>query len=441
MPAELLRVLSKMDNLVDWEATDRAAGITADLLPIRDLLERAGHPQRTFRSVHIAGTKGKGSVGALIEAGLASAGLSCGRYSSPHVETVTERVTFGGQNIAGSALARALERALLIRFEAAHAGTPGGDATRFDIETLAAILAFQEAGVEWAIVECGLGGRHDSTNVIDAELAILTNVGLEHTTVLGDTLAAIAYQKVGILKPGATMVTGVQPESKAGSVVRSAAAALGSQAIYRPPQANDSLSDINRRLAGAALDELGRRGVTTNTSMPSAVGAGLLDSQAVRSTSLPGRLERFELPFAAEQEAVTEPIQVILDGAHVPFSVEAVLTELARGGDLPARCVAVLGIARDKSMAEIVQVLQGRVCKVICTEASSGPPRRSAGEIADCATGLGLPCERVDKAEDALLRALALAASVDGWVLVTGSLRLVGEVRPIVRRLAGQLTV
>jgi dihydrofolate synthase/folylpolyglutamate synthase len=148
--SDLAQVLAKYDRLVDWERRDRTA-MKVDIAPLRDLLHQLDNPQKNFRTIHIAGTKGKGSVGALIEAGLHRAGLACGRFSSPHVE----RITFGGQEIREPMLARMLHQAWLARERALLNSDPGGNTTRFDLETLAAILAFVEAKVSWAVIECG----------------------------------------------------------------------------------------------------------------------------------------------------------------------------------------------------------------------------------------------------------------------------------------------
>src|SRR6202162_6591130 len=150
MCSGLPEILSRYDGLVDWELRDRSA-MSVDLAPLRDLLNHLNNPQKQFRTIHIAGTKGKGSVGALIEAGLHRAGLTCGRFSSPHVERITERVTFGGQEISEAMLARVLNSAWLVRERALLNSESGGNTTRFDLETLAAIQAFVEAKVDWAV--------------------------------------------------------------------------------------------------------------------------------------------------------------------------------------------------------------------------------------------------------------------------------------------------
>ncbi|MDQ2801195.1 MAG: hypothetical protein M3Y41_00380 [Pseudomonadota bacterium] len=158
--ARLGSVLAKMDRLADWEKRDRGPGsMRVDVEPTLDLLERLGQPQRTFQSMHVAGTKGKGSVCALVEAGLQRAKVRVARFSSPHVERVTKRVTFGGVEIGEELLAEALERSWTAHECASLAGSPAMDASWFDVFTAAALWSFAHAGVEWAVVECGIGGR------------------------------------------------------------------------------------------------------------------------------------------------------------------------------------------------------------------------------------------------------------------------------------------
>ncbi|MEP9380137.1 Mur ligase family protein [Aquabacter sp. CN5-332] len=408
--------------------------------PLRDLLDRVGNPQLAFRTVHVAGTKGKGSVAALIEAGLHRAGLKVGRFSSPHVERVTERVTFGGHEIDERSLAAALERAWSVREEAFRQGGPGYAVTRFDLETLAAILAFAEAGVDWAILECGMGGRSDSTNVVDGEVAVLTNVGLEHTAILGTTHTAIAYQKVGILKRGATLVTAVEPDGEAGAVVRAAAEELGCPIVFRPPRPGEAIAEINTGLAQAVLDELGRRGVSIcRPDLPPGPVAGwLVDAETRRAARLPGRMERFDLPLATVANGLDYAprafLPVILDGAHVPFNLEAVLADLGNMADLAGPCAVVFGLGRDKQAREMLNVLKPHASIVICTRTTSGPPSYEPSELRNLADSLGLAAVVAAHPGDAVAKASAFAAAQD-WILVTGSLHVVGAVRPILHRL------
>jgi dihydrofolate synthase / folylpolyglutamate synthase len=439
--SDLASVLAKYDRLVDWERRDRSA-MNVDLAPLRDLLLQLNNPQKKFRTIHIAGTKGKGSVGALIEAGLHRAGLACGRFSSPHIERITERVTFGGQEISESMLARMLNRAWLVRERALLHSEPGRNTTRFDLETLAAILAFVEAKVKWAVIECGLGGRTDSTNVIDGEVCVLTNVELEHTAVLGNSHSEIAFQKVGILKRGATMITGVARNSAAGQIVSAEAQKLGCPLVFCLSQPGETIAETNTWLAKNVLDEMGRRSVTAEDPQFSKrrIGGWLLDEATQLRANLPGRMEGFELPVSGD---ITGPrnrksIPVILDGAHVPFSLAAVLRDLRRIRELAGSCTVVFGAGRDKQAFAMLDLLkQNRVDAVLCTKAASDVRPWTSHELGHFAEELGLATEDIPGPRAALMQALASVAG-RGWILVTGSLRLVGEIRSIIRELGAK---
>src|SRR5258708_15011065 len=439
--SDLARVLAKYERLVDWERQGRSA-MKVDLAPLRDLLHQLNNPQKKFRTIHIAGTKGKGSVGALIEAGLHRAGLACGRFSSPHVERITERVTFGGQEISELMLARMLNRAWLVRERAWLHSEPGRNTTRFDLETLAAILAFVEAKVNWAVIECGLGGRTDSTNVIDGEVCVLTNVDLEHTAVLGSFHSEITFHKVGILKRGGTMITGVAPDSPAGQIVCAEAQKLACPLVFCLSQPGETIAEINTRLAKNVLDEMGRRSVTAEDPQFSKqrIGGWLLDEATQLRANLPGRMEGFELPGSGDITGPRNPksIPVILDGAHVPFNLAAVLHDLRRIRELEGFFAVVFGAGRDKQAFAMLDLLkQNRVDAVLCTKAASDVRPWTSHELGHFAEELGLTTEDIPEPRAALMQAFALVAG-RGWVLVTGSLRLVGEIRSIIRELCAE---
>ncbi|MGX7708137.1 bifunctional folylpolyglutamate synthase/dihydrofolate synthase [Methylobacterium sp. Gmos1] len=421
MPSDssLPAILARLDRLTDWEKRPRG-GMRVGLEPMRDLLARLGEPQSRLRVVHVAGTKGKGSVSALIEAGLMRAGLRVGRYASPHVESVTERVSLQGRPVEEARLAHALARALDAHEAARRDGTAGQDATWFDVLTAAALAIFGEAGLDWAVIEVGLGGRLDSTNAVDGEVAVVTNIGLEHTEILGHTRAAIAGEKVGILKAGAVLVTTLSPDDEAGAVVAGRAAALGCP-VLRPALAPDAaIEEENAALAGLVLDHLGRGGALGRDGAP--VRADLLDASARAGARLPGRLERRRIASAAG------PVPVVLDGAHVPFNLAAVLRDLARAPDLGGPCIALVALAGDKDAAGFLAVLARHGASVVATEM---PERRGhpAATLRALAAAEGMEAEAVAEPGAALTRAADLAATRGGWLLVTGSLHLVGALR------------
>ncbi len=423
--------LERLDALVDWERRDRDASMRRGIDPSADLLERLGSPHRRFRSVHVAGTKGKGTTSALVAAALLRAGIRTGLYTSPHVDRIHERIRVEGGEVDDETLATALERALDARERAIADGGPGAQSTWFDVLTAAAFAVFAERGLSWAVVECGLGGRLDSTNVLAADVCVVTNVDLEHTAVLGSTRVAIAREKGGILKRGATLVTGVLPDPAFGAddpaPVLDAIARELRCPVLRPASLAPTMLGRDVDLAALALDELGARGVKgadprgvkAVDGWP--VGRALLDDATIAAARLPGRLEKHRVGR----------IPLVIDGAHVASSVRMVLDELARDPELRGTPVVVLALGRDKNAREILKVLAGGTDRVLCTTVSSGP-LLAAHTLAAEASLAGLGAETAADPRDACARALESAA--DGrWVLVLGSFYLAGAVRAFLR--------
>ncbi len=416
--SSLSGVLAELDSLVDWERRDRA-GMQVDVKPACDLLARLDNPQRRFLAVHVAGTKGKGSVCALIDAGLRHAGYVTGRYASPHVDRVNERVVLNGCEIADHPLAGYLARAMTAQKDAARAGTAGRHASWFDIWTVAAFTAFAEHKVEWAVIECGIGGRCDSTNAIDADIAVLTNVDLEHTALLGETREAIAREKLGILRAGRPLVTGVRADSDIGRCVAEVAGTYRSKVVYASAAAHESLQAGNMHVANAVLDLLGEPRI---------------DRLRADSVHLPGRLEIVTVAAANAEETETM-IPVVLDGAHVASSLRAVLRDLSSDQRLRGACAVVMGLGRDKDALGMLQALLPLVergVSIFTTASRRGAPHHEPADLARSAQVLGFAARAVQQPSDALQEALRHVERFGpgGWILVTGSLHLVGAVRP-----------
>ncbi len=417
---ELAEAMARLDRLTDWERRPRRT-MRVGLAPMQDLSARLGDPHRAFRSVHVAGTKGKGSVSALIEAGLVRAGLIAGRYGSPHVERVTERVSLEGRDVDDRTLAWGLARALDVYEAARRERTAAADATWFDLLTSAAFLIFREARVEWAVVEVGLGGRLDSTNVVDGEIAVVTNIGLEHTEILGETRAAIAREKVGILKPGAVLVTTLDPDDEAGRVLQARADELGCAVVRAAYQPDSTIEETNVALAGTVLDQLGQRGVSARSGEP--VAARLIDARTRAAARLIGRMERHDV------EVGWSRVPLVFDGAHVPFNLAAVLADLSRAPDLAAPCIAVVALAADKDAPGFLAELSRRASAVVFTDLPSTNRGRPAEDLHAIACALGLASEVERDPHEAFRRGLELTGKAGAWLLVTGSLYLVGELR------------
>ena len=423
-------VWQRMQALVDWERADRAR-MRVDLAPELDLVERLGSPHLRLRTVHVTGTKGKGSVCALIEAGLLNAGLQVGRYASPHLEHVSERISLLGRPIGDPVLERALAHALDARDDAVAAGTAGREASWFDVFTAAAFWAMADAGLQWAVVEVGLGGRLDSTNVVNPDLTVIVNVDLEHTDTLGTTVRAIATEKAGIIKAGRPVITTCNAEDEAGRVIYAAALAHLAPLRWIDPQAHGGLQALNTAIARAALQWLGEVGVMSARRRALLAAADLPDAVAA-AARLPGRQEQFQVRRAQGGE----PVTVVLDGAHVGFALSAVLHDLRTEARLAGPAVVLLALGADKNAVEIVPRLAGVASCVVCTSMGDERRGRPAEDLVAVARGAGIVAEAAASPIAGWQRCLERVQPGE-WILITGSLYLVGELREHVRRAVG----
>ncbi len=406
--------LERLDALINWERRDRS-DMERTLAPVEDVLERLGRPQDAWRAVLVAGTKGKGSVSALVAAALGSAGLAVGLYASPHVDRVTERVRVGGEEASRDELAKGLEAALAAREEALAAGTAGGQATWFDLMTAAAFVIFAEREVDWAVVEVGIGGRLDSTRAVDPVVSVVTNVELEHTATLGGTRALIAGEKGAVVAPGGVLLTGIQPDDEEAYPVLERLCAEAQADLIPVPQ-RGPVPDRNRALAEAVLNALGSRGALDAEGKP--IWRSHLDAQAVRAARLPARAERFRI----------RDVPVVLDAGHVAASAHLLLDELERDPELGRKPKLLLALGAEKDAPALLKAFVGRVDRVLCTSVPEGR-LLEADDLAELADRSGLEPEAWDDPHEALSEAVADAAEGGGWVLIFGSFYLAGALR------------
>ena len=380
-------------------------------------MARLGNPHHEFSAVHVTGTKGKGSVCALLEVALHSAGIGVGRYASPHIFSVCERVSVRRHDVDYHALARALDTVLDAREDAISAGTAAKDATWFDAITAAAFLVFAEEKIDWVVVEVGLGGRLDSTNVVDGKICVITNVALEHTDVLGDSLVQIALEKAGIIKRGSVVVTAVAHDCEAFAPL-----ALLARTRQAPLVVVDRKKGITRQnveIAGAVLDQLGVLGVRGGFASP--IGRTLLDEETLRSARLPGRVER------AEVTKLGRRVRVVLDGAHVDIALLALLEEL---GDAPwanEPMVVIFALGKDKNPRSMLAVLCRRVRHIIFTRLNDQICWEPE-ELAIVARELNISAS-IERDLPVALEECFKLIEHNGWILATGSLYLMGPMR------------
>lgn len=399
---------------------------------ISGLLDVLADPHHAYPVIHVAGTNGKSSTVALAAALLASHGLSVGSFTSPHLERVEERFALNGVAMAPDDFAAAMtDVAPICEFYEERSGQA---VTYFELTTALALAWFADRAVDAAVVEVGLGGRLDATNVLDSEVAVVTSIGVDHTEYLGQTEADIAAEKVAILKDGGTLVSGTLPEASApaiaGRVAETGArwSRLGTE--FRIEHAVPAVGGWHLDLEGIheSYDDvfLGVHGRHQVDNLAVAVAAceeltgSSLDLEAVRaaaaSIELPGRLEVL----------VKAPLLVV-DGAHNPDGFEALSATLAL--EFPTHhWVLVFGTMADKDAAGMLEAIAPRVSSVVTVAPPSERALRADRAARVVGTVTGLAVSAAPSVAEALERAL-VEAGADGSVLVAGSLYLAGAVR------------
>jgi dihydrofolate synthase/folylpolyglutamate synthase len=371
-------------------------------------------PQHRFASIHVVGTNGKTSVARMTMALLEAHGVSAGAYVSPHISAWRERILIHREPISEDAFAQAVERAEQAAQVADRSAGDEGPVTQFELDTAAAFVAFAEAGLQYAVIEAGLGGRLDATNVIPSKLTVLTSVGLDHTEWLGETLEEIAAEKLAVLRDHTTLVTGpVPPEVEAvieREVRRRHAELVRVMAGHRGDRLN--YMDWNLALAGSAVEHL----------------LGGLDPDA--------RISPGEMTIPGRAQVVAGDPPAIFDAAHNPDGASALaeaLPELSGGRDV----VCCLAILAEKDGASIVQALTpacaGFVCTQIPEEAIRGSGRPvgtsyPAAELAELCRQAGAEVEAVADPLEAWERARALARERGGVALAAGSHYLLSSI-------------
>jgi dihydrofolate synthase / folylpolyglutamate synthase len=397
-------------------------GMRFGLDRMQRLMTALGHPQRRFHSIHVVGTNGKSSTVRMIAAILARHGLHTGAYLSPHLVSFGERIRIDDCDLEPAAFAAAVQRAAHAA-ELVDRSLEGDDrVTQFEALTAAAYWELANRAVEVAVIEAGLGGRYDATNVIPSRVQVLTSVGLEHTRWLGPTIADIAGEKLAVVQPGATLVLGPHQHPDALAQARE---------IARCRQATIVEAGEDPGVPVGALGSFQRRNFAVAIAAAKAY-LGELDDQAVAAAAaairVPGRLQ-----------VVDDDPLTLYDGAHNPDGMVALvesLPQIAAGHD---RLVAVVSILDDKDAAGMLAALM-RHCDAVVFTSSHNPRALPPPTLQSLARQLHGPASEVVRDPEAAVRRARELAGPGGIVLATGSIYLVADlVRPSRRGRASML--
>lgn len=426
------------------------------LAPLFRAMDVLGEPNKAYPIIHITGTNGKTSTARMIEAGLRAHGLSTGRYTSPHLSKVTERISLDGAPVSDETFVRIWDEIRpylqIVDDELTAEGQPR--LTYFECLTILAFAVFADQPVNVAIMEVGLGGITDATNVGDGQVSVVTPISLDHTDLLGDTTEDIAYEKAGIIKPGGFLVSAAQPLDaaqvlleKANEVqvpfrfegvefgVESRQVAVGGQVVTVQGIAG-RYPDLMVPLHGAHQAE---NAAVAVAALEAFLGGGEKElslevlQEAFATVSSPGRLE-----------VVRTAPTIIVDAAHNPDGIRASAEAIQEAFSF-SKLVAVVGVLKEKDAEEILRQLKeslGDLAEEYCFTQSNSPRAVPAAELAELAVDLGFGEENVhiaEKLDDAIEWAVERAEANDdlaGGVLVTGSITLVADARILLGKAA-----
>jgi len=404
-----------LQDPLTWLFALEQFGIKFGLENISAIVERLGHPERAFRSIHIAGTNGKGSVTAMVDAALRAAGHRSARYTSPHLIDLSERFVVDGRPADTDALAAAINDVRATIDDLRASGRLDVQPTFFEVTTAVAFELFRRAGVTVAVLEVGLGGRLDATNVVmppDLIATAITSIAFDHQLYLGTTLREIAFEKAGIIKPGVPIVVGpLEPES---------AAAIDETAAKRhAPVIRASARDCEGMTVGLA-------GIHQRSN--AAVALRLLQLADANGLAMPRRaieagLAEPHWPGRLDVRRLTDGRELLLDAAHNPAGAASLASYLTAEGGKPRPLV--FAAMRDKDVTGMFAALLPAVANVIVTRASnarSADPASLAEQARAAAPALPITiAPDLDQALDAAWR-------VGPRIVIAGSIFLLGDV-------------
>jgi dihydrofolate synthase/folylpolyglutamate synthase len=414
-------------------------GIKLGLENIRHLCDALDHPERSFLSLHVAGTNGKGSVTAMVHAALVAAGIRAGRYTSPHLVHLSERFVIGGAPVDDDTLDDVARAVLDCADRLQEDGVIPAPPTFFEATTAIGFEIFRRARVEVAVIEVGLGGRFDATNVLEPPVGAITSIALDHEAHLGHALEQIAFEKAGIIKPGMTIVCGALPDV-AMDVVKGVGATRGARIVDAVTQAHVR-SEMEEGRARVTIETRSERygplllALRGEHQVGNAVVAvAVLEAAREQGLDIPQAaitrgFETVEWPARLELLQLANGSRVLLDAAHNAEGARALRHYLAAWH--PERPALVIGVMRDKDVDAILRELLPVTSSVIATAANT-PRAMPANELASRVKALD--AERSVIACADAMAAVDTALATTRMVCVAGSIFLAGAVRQRLER-------
>jgi dihydrofolate synthase/folylpolyglutamate synthase len=431
--------LEWLDGHINFEASVPNRRALPTLEPMRELAGLLGDPQRSIPTIHLTGTNGKGSTAAMVTMLLVAQGLRAGTYASPNLSAVNERLAIDGVPIDDDALRE------LLSSLAALEPLLGTRPTRFELLTAAALRWFADEAVDAMVVEVGLGGTWDSTNVVDGSVAVVTNVSYDHTEVLGPTLEGIARDKSGIITPGCTVVVGETAPDLAG-IFAETAREVGAAAVWQRGRDFDCTVNllsvggrqVELRTPGGRYPDLfvplngphqGENAACALAAAEAFFGRPLdpeVAAAGFAAVRVPGRLEVLG----------RHPLRLV-DGAHNVAGMAALGRALTEGFAVAGETVAVIGMLSGRDPSAMLAPLREAGIGTVVACAPDWPRALSADVVAEAARALGFAVVVAPSVPDALVTALALVPD-DGALVVAGSLYVVADARVALSQGAGR---
>jgi dihydrofolate synthase/folylpolyglutamate synthase len=430
--SSLTEAATWLDGHIDYESKMPSRRALPTLDPMRELVHLMGNPERTYPSLHLTGTNGKGSTAAMITSLIGAMGLSVGTYSSPNLSRINERIARNGVPIDDESFAMVLST--LAALEPLMSDRP----TRFELLTAAALAWFADEAVDAGVIEVGVGGTWDATNVVDGTVSVVTNISYDHTEILGPTLEGIAEDKAGIVKSGGIAVIGESDPGLA-SIIETKAREAGADQVWLAGR--DFACRANRLAVGGRLVDLATPGASYGEVLVSLNGPhqGVnaacalaaseaffgrpLDEEVVEeafgSVKVPGRLE-----------IVGRQPLTLIDGAHNVAGMESLAAAIIEGFAVDGPTVGVIGMLRGRDPSAMLSAIMPVGIRTLFACAPDSPRAVAPEAIAEAGRALGLDVEVASSVGEAI-RAARSQVPDDGMLFVAGSLYVVADARTL----------